>query len=78
MPNPLPYAPRSEEQKEKAREAQRRYRAAHPDKVAAQNERCQEHRREKYFRRSSVLSVSIAIVVPFETAASAHMLNSKK
>jgi hypothetical protein len=48
MPNPLPYALRTEEQKEAAREATRRYRAAHPDMMAADNEKTQARRRALY------------------------------
>jgi hypothetical protein len=48
MPRPLPYALRTEEDKEAAREAQRRYRAAHPEKVKAQTDRSNAVRKIKY------------------------------
>ena len=48
MPNPLPYALRTEEQKEACREATRRWRAAHPDKMREDNEKTQAKRRELY------------------------------
>jgi len=48
MPNQTPYAFRTEEQKEACREATRRWRAAHPEKVEEYNKQTQKRRNEKY------------------------------
>lgn len=48
MPHQTPYALRTEEQKEACRAATRRYRAAHPEMMKADNEKTQARRREMY------------------------------
>jgi len=48
MPNKVPYSLRTEAQKEACREATRRWRAAHPDKMRAYNAKTQKRRNEKY------------------------------